>query len=56
MSYIIRVIFPTIRQVELIEKKKFAIAAFDPEHEVFIIHIVAVSINLGDKIYPSKTA
>ncbi len=36
-SYTTKDILPTIRQVELIGKKEFAVAALDQEHEVFVI-------------------
>ena len=45
MFYIIRNIFPTTRQVELIRKKKFAIVVLDPGNKTFIIHVVAFSTN-----------
>ena len=46
----------TIRQVELIGKKKFAAAALDPEHEAFVVYIAALNIDPGDEVYPSKRA
>ena len=46
----------TIGQVELIKKKKFAVAAFDLEHKAFVVHITALSINLGDEVHFSRKA
>lgn len=46
--------FPITKKVELIGKNKFATIASNPEHEAFIIHIVALSINSGYKVYSSK--
>ena len=46
----------TTRQVELISKKEFAVVALDLEHEAFIIHVAAFSINSGDEVYLSKRA
>ena len=40
----------------MIGKKEFAAAALDPEDEVFVIHIAALRVNLGDKVHPSKRA
>ncbi len=53
-SYITADIFPTTSWVELIEKKEFVAAAFDPEHKAFIVHVVALSIDPGNKVYLSK--
>ena len=47
---------PTTRQVELIGKKEFTVATLKPEHKTFIVHVVALSVNLDDKIYLSKKA
>ncbi len=55
-SYIIRKVLSIIRQVELIAKKEFVVATLDPEHEAFIVHIATPSINLGDKVHPSRRA
>ena len=49
-------ILPTPRQVECIEKKEFAAAALDLEHEVFVVHIAAFRVDPGDKMHPSKRA
>lgn len=40
---------PTIKQVELIRKKKFAIVIFDPDDKIFVIHIVFLT---SSDIYP----
>ncbi len=55
-SYTTRDILPTIRQVELIKKEKFATIAFDPEYEAFVVYVAALSIYSGDKIHPSTRA
>ncbi len=53
-SYTTGKVLPTIRRVELIEKKEFAAAALDPEHETFVVHVAAVSVNSGDEVHPSR--
>ena len=40
----------------MIRKKEFAAAALDPEYEIFVIHVVALSVDPGDEVYPSKKA
>ncbi len=55
-SYTTGEVLPTTRLVELIGKKKFAAIALDPEHESFVIHIVALSIDSGDNVHPSRRA
>ena len=55
-SYTTRNVLPTTRQVELMEKKEFAAVALDPEHEAFVIHIVALSIDSSNEVHPLKKA
>ncbi len=55
-SYTTGNILLTTRQVELIRKKEFVVAALDPEYEAFVIHIVALSVNSSDKVHPSRRA
>ncbi len=55
-SYTTGKIILTTRQVELIGNKEFAVAALDLEHEAFIVHIAALSVDLGDGVHPSKKA
>ncbi len=55
-SYTIGDILPTTRQIESIRKKRFAIAALDPEHEAFVVHVAALNVNSGDEVHPSKKA
>ncbi len=55
-SYTTGNVLPTTKQVQLIGKKKYAIAALDLEHETFVVHVAALSVNLGDKVYPLKRA
>lgn len=48
----------TIRKVQLIGKKKFSIAALDPDYEIFIIYITILNItfDICDIVHPSKKA
>ena len=46
----------TIRQVKLIEKKEFVIAVFDSEHKIFVVHVAILSIDLSNKVHPSRWA
>ncbi len=55
-SYTTGDVLLTIRQVELIGKKEFAAAALDPEHEAFIVHVAALSVNLDDEVHPLRKA
>ena len=34
---------PTTRRVELVDKKEFATAALDPEHETYVVHVASLS-------------
>ena len=66
-TYTIQEALPTIRRVELVEKKEFAATAFDPEHETFVVHVAFLSsvpslssvtslssTSLDADIYPSR--
>ncbi len=55
-SYTTRDALLTIRQVELIRKKEFAIVALDLEHKAFIVYVTAFSIDSDDEVHPSKKA
>ncbi len=44
------------KQVELIGKKEFVAVTLDQEYEVFVVHIVALSVDLGYEVYPSRRA
>ncbi len=55
-SYTTGEVLPTTRRVELIEKKEFAVAALDPEHEAFVVHITVLSVDSDNKVHPSKGA
>ena len=47
----------TIKQVELINKKKFAKVALDENVEVFVVHMTSISLNKPKmSIYPAKKA
>ena len=43
MTYITQKTFPTIRQIELVERKVLTAVAFDPELETFVVHVVFLS-------------
>ena len=45
-----------IRQVELIKKKKFTTIALNLKHEVFVVYIITLSINLGNEMHSLKRA
>ncbi len=55
-SYITENVLLTTKRVELIGKKEFAVAAYNLEHKVFVVHVAAFSIDSNDKVYPSKRA
>ena len=55
-SYTTGDVFLTTRQVELIEKKEFAAAALDPDHEAFVVYVAALNIDSDDEMHPSKRA
>ena len=40
-SYIIKEAFSTTKRVKLVRKKEFAIAALDPGHETFVVHVAS---------------
>ncbi len=37
-------------------KKEFAAAVLDPEHEAFVKHVAALSVNSSDEVRPSRRA
>ena len=53
-SYITRNVLLITTQLELIGKKEFAAATFDLGHEVFVVHVTALNVNLGNKMHPLK--
>ena len=55
-SYTTRNILLTIRQIGLIRKKKFAVAALDPEYKTFVVYVAALNINLGNEVHLLKRA
>ncbi len=55
-SYTTGNVLPTTRQVELIGKKGFVGAALDLKHKAFVVHVAALSVDSGDKMYPSRRA
>ncbi len=55
-SYTTKEVLPTTKQVELIGKKEFAVAALDLEHKAFVVPIAALSVDLSDEMYPSRRA
>ena len=42
--------------MELIGKKKFTAVALDLEYKTFVVHIIALSIDLSDEVHPLKRA
>lgn len=52
--YITTSFLPSVRQVELIRKKKFDPVTFDPENETFIVHIALLSSDFDE--HPSNRA
>ncbi len=34
----------------------FVATVLDPEYEAFVVHVAALSIDLGDEVHPSKKA
>ena len=55
-SYITGDVLLTTKQVELIEKKKFAAAALDLKHKTFVVYVAALSVNSGEEVHQSKRA
>ena len=41
--YTTKEVLSTTKRVELVGKKEFASAAFDPEHETYVVHVVSLS-------------
>ncbi len=55
-SYTTGDVLLTTRRVELIGKKEFAAAALDLEHEAFVVHVAALSVDSDDEVHPSRRA
>ncbi len=55
-SYTTGNIFPTIRQVKLIEIEELITTALDLGYKAIMVYIVALCVNSGDKVHPSKKA
>ncbi len=53
-SYTTGDVLLTTRRVELIGKKEFAAAALDLEHEAFVVHVAALSVDPGDEVHPLR--
>ncbi len=53
-SYTTGDVLLTIKQVELIGKKEFVVAVLEPKHKTFIVHVVALSLDSGNEVHPSK--
>ncbi len=49
-------VLSTTKQVELIGKKEFAVAALVPEYKAFIVHVAALSVDSGDEMHLSRRA
>ncbi len=43
-------------EIELIRKKKFAVAILDPNYEAFVVYILALNINLDSEVHLLKRA
>ena len=43
-TYINKVAFLTTRRVKLVDNKKFAAAALDPENEIFVVYVASLSL------------
>ena len=55
-SYIITKALPTIKQVEFINKKKFAKVALDENFKTFIIYMASFNLTLASRTHSDKTA
>ncbi len=55
-SYFTRNILPTTRRVKLIEKKKFAVVAINPEYKAFVLYVAVFNVDSDDEIHPSRRA
>ena len=54
-SYTIEELFPTSKQVKLVEKKEFAAASLNLGHKIFVIHIASfASLSQEDNIHPFR--
>ena len=42
-TYTTKEVLPTTRHIELVGKKQFAVAALDPRHETFVVHVASLS-------------
>ena len=51
-TYSIKKAFPTTSRVKLVGKKEFADAAFDPEHETYVVHVGLVRSNASPSSSP----
>ena len=54
-SYITAKTLPTTKQVEIIDKRKFAKTALDKNVEVFVVYMTSLSLN-SMSIYPAREA
>ena len=57
-SYTTAEALPTIKRVELIDKKEFAKAALNENVEAFVVHVTSFSLYLGPtmSIHPARKA
>ncbi len=55
-SYITGNILPTIKWLELIRKKKFAVVVLNPEYEPFVVHVADLCVYSGDEVHPLRRA
>ena len=44
-TYTTKEVLPTTRRVELVDKKEFAFAALNPEHETYVVHVTSLDVH-----------
>ncbi len=53
-SYTLGDILSIFKQVEQIRKKELVAVALDPKHEAFVDHVATLSVDMSDKMHPSR--
>ncbi len=53
-SYITKEVLAITRKVELIGKKEFIVAAYNPDHKAFIVHVTAPNARPDGEVHPLK--
>ncbi len=46
----------TTRQIKLMKKNKFTIAALNLKHEFFVVYVIALSVDSGDEVHHLRKA